>query len=237
MKTELRKAIPVIEKLEYNYLVDEDIYSLNTLMSLLYDRNFINFSKHSYYSKEYCFKNLKKYFWNLVDIDEIINSLSRNIGGDIDRYEYLISIKAQYRAFRSKKAIDRLEFLMIESFGVDFLLDESNIYYNREDKEIVKIGNIMKDVIFSNRELVSNLRRDIYKFSDIVLRKKIYAIDMLTHKQLTFNKESIFTEDITTKQTQKIYEKTVNYLYRSVVDIYAEYYYRGLIREVFERYQ
>lgn len=237
MKTELRKAIPVIEKLEYNYLVDEDIYSLNTLMSLLYDRNFINFSKHTYYSKEYCFKNLKKYFWNLVDIDEIINSLSRNIGGDIDRYEYLISIKAQYRAFRSKKAIDKLEFLMIEAFGVDFLLDETNLYYNREDKEIVKIGNIMKDVIFSNRELVSNLRRDLYKFSDIVLRKKIYAIDMLTHKQLTFNKESIFTEDITTKQTQKIYEKTVNYLYRSVVDTYAEYYYRGLIREVFERYQ
>lgn len=237
MKTELRKAIPVIEKLEYNYLVDEDIYSLNTLMSLLYDRNFINFSKHTYYSKEYCFKNLKKYFWNLVDIDEIINSLSRNIGGDIDRYEYLISIKAQYRAFRSKKAIDKLEFLMIEAFGVDFLLDETNLYYNREDKEIVKIGNIMKDVIFSNRELVANLRRDLYKFSDIVLRKKIYAIDMLTHKQLTFNKESIFTEDITTKQTQKIYEKTVNYLYRSVVDTYAEYYYRGLIREVFERYQ
>lgn len=237
MKTELRKAIPVIEKLEYNYLVDEDIYSLNTLMSLLYDRNFINFSKHSYYTKEYCFKNLKKYFWNLVDIDEIINSLSRNIGGDIDRYEYLISIKAQYRAFRSKKAIDKLEFLMIEAFGVDFLLDETNLYYNREDKEIVKIGNIMKDVIFSNRELVANLRRDLYKFSDIVLRKKIYAIDMLTHKQLTFNKESIFTEDITTKQTQKIYEKTINYLYRSVVDTYAEYYYRGLIREVFERYQ
>ena len=237
MKTKISESYPIIEKLEYNYLVDEDIYSLNTLMSLLYDRNFINFSKHSYYTKEYCFKKLKKYFWNLVDIDEIINSLSRNIGGDIDRYEYLISIKAQYRAFRSKKAIDRLEFLMIESFGVDFLLDESNIYYNRDDREIVKIGNIMKDIIFSNRELVANLRRDIYKFSDIVLRKKIYAIDMLTHKQLTFNKESIFTEDITTKQTQKIYEKTVNYLYRSVVDTYAEYYYRGLIREVFERYQ
>lgn len=237
MKAELRKSIPVIEKLEYNYLVDEDIYSLNTLMSLLYDRNFINFSKHSYYAKDYCFKNLKKYFWNLVDIDEIINSLSRNIGSDIDRYEYLISIKAQYRAFRSKKAIDKLEFLMIEAFGVDFLLDEANLYYNREDRETIKIGNIMKDVIFSNRQLIASLRRDLYNFSDLVLRKKIYAIDMLTHKQLTFNTESIFTEDITTKQTQKIYEKTINYLYRSMVDTYAEYYYRGLIREVFERYQ
>lgn len=237
MKAELRKTIPVIEKLEYNYLVDEDIYSLNTLMSLLYDRNFINFSKHSYYAKDYCFKNLKKYFWNLVDIDEIINSLSRNIGADIDRYEYLISIKAQYRAFRSKKAVDKLEFLMIETFGVDYLLDGSNFYYNLDDKRLSKIGNYMKDPIYSNRDLVAHLRRDLYNFAEICLKKKIYAIDMLTHKQLTFNKESIFTEDITTKQTKKIYEKTVNYLYRSIVDTYAEYYYRGLIREVFERYQ
>ncbi len=237
MKAELRKSIPVIEKLEYNYLVDKDIYSLNTLMSLLYDRNFINFSKHSYYTKDYCFKNLKKYFWNLVDIDEIINSLSRNIGSDIDRYEYLISIKAQFRAFKSKKAIDRLEFLMIEAFGVDFLLDSTNLFYNRDDKEILKIGNIMKEAIISDRELIACLRRDLYNFSDLVLKRKIYDIDILTHKQLTFNTQSIFTEDITSKQTQKIYEKTINYLYRSIVDTYAEYYYRGLIREVFERYQ
>ena len=237
MKAELRKTIPVIEKLEYNYLVDKDIYSLNTLMSLLYDRNFINFSKHSYYTKDYCFKNLRKYFWNLVDIDEIINSLSRNIGSDIDRYEYLISIKAQFRAFKSKKSIDRLEFLMIEAFGVDFLLDSTNLFYNRDDKEIVKIGNTMKEAIISDRELVACLRRDLYNFSDLVLKRKIYDIDILTHKQLTFNTQSIFTEDITSKQTQKIYEKTINYLYRSIVDTYAEYYYRGLIREVFERYQ
>lgn len=237
MKAELRKTIPVIEKLEYNYLVDKDIYSLNTLMSLLYDRNFINFSKHSYYTKDYCFKNLRKYFWNLVDIDEIINSLSRNIGSDIDRYEYLISIKAQFRAFKSKKSIDRLEFLMIEAFGVDFLLDSTNLFYNRDDKEILKIGNIMKEAIISDRELIACLRRDLYNFSDLVLKRKIYDIDILTHKQLTFNTQSIFTEDITSKQTQKIYEKTINYLYRSIVDTYAEYYYRGLIREVFERYQ
>ena len=237
MKTELRKSIPVIEKLEYNYLVDEDVYSLNTLMSLLYDQNFINFSKQTYYAKEYCFRNLKKYFWNLVDIDEIINSLSRNIGYDIDRYEYLISIKAQFRAKRSKKAVDRLELLMIENLGINFLLDESNVYYKKDDKRIYKLGSTMKDAIFSDRKLVSKLREDLFHFSDLCLRKKIYEIDMLTHKQLTFNTESIFTEDITIKQTQKIYEKTISYLSRSILDIYAEYYYRGLVREVFERYQ
>ena len=163
--------------------------------------------------------------------------MSRNIGSDIDRYEYLISIKAQFRAFKSKKAIDRLEFLMIEAFGVDFLLDSTNLFYNRDDKEILKIGNIMKEAIISDRELIACLRRDLYNFSDLVLKRKIYDIDILTHKQLTFNTQSIFTEDITSKQTQKIYEKTINYLYRSIVDTYAEYYYRGLIREVFERYQ
>lgn len=237
MKAELSKSFPIIEKLEYNYLVDKDVYSLNTLMSLLYDRCLANFSKHSYYAKDYCFRNLKKYFWNLVDIDEIINSLSRNIGKDIDRYEYLISIKAQYRAFNTKKDVDKLELLMIEALGVEYLIEGRNYFYNREDKIMVGIGDNLKSSIFDNKALLAKIKEDVYNFSDLVLKDKIYHLDLSTNKQLTFNRESIFTEDITIKQTQKIYEKTINYLSRSMVDIYAEYYYRGLIREVFERYQ
>ena len=229
MKAELSKSFPIIEKLEYNYLVDKDVYSLNTLMSLLYDRCLANFSKHSYYAK--------KYLWNLVDIDEIINSLSRNIGKDIDRYEYLISIKAQYRAFNSKKDVDRLELMMIETLGVEYLVEGRNYFYNREDKRMLEIGDDLKSSILDNKLLLAKLKEDVYNFSDIVLKEKIYGIDLSTNKQLTFNRESIFTEDITIKQTQKIYEKTISYLSRSMVDIYAEYYYRGLIREVFERYQ
>ena len=229
MKAELSKSFPIIEKLEYNYLVDKDVYSLNTLMSLLYDRCLANFSKHSYYAKEY--------LWNLVDIDEIINSLSRNIGKDIDRYEYLISIKAQYRAFNSKKDVDRLELMMIETLGVEYLVEGRNYFYNREDKRMLEIGDDLKSSILDNKLLLAKLKEDVYNFSDIVLKEKIYGIDLSTNKQLTFNRESIFTEDITIKQTQKIYEKTISYLSRSMVDIYAEYYYRGLIREVFERYQ
>lgn len=237
MKAMTGRKFPVIEKLEYNYLVNEDVYSLNTLMSLLYDKNFINFSKHSYYAKDYCFKNLKKYFWNLVDIDEIINSLSRLIADDVDRYEYLISVKAQYRAYRSKKEVDRLEFKMIDSLGVDYLLDMAPYFRNRDDKRFDDLGHEMKKKIYDDRNLVAKLKKDLYHFAEVLLKDKIYDIDILTHKQLTFNMESIFTEDITVKQTQKIYEKTINYLCRSVVDIYAEYYYRGLIKEVFERYQ
>ena len=237
MKAIISESYPIIEKLEYNYLVNEDIYSLNTLMSLLYDKNFMNFSKHSFYARDYCFKNLKKYFWNLVDIDEIINSLSRNIGNDIDRYEYLISIKAKFRAFKSKKEIDKLEFLLIQNFGVDYLMNASNYKYKKEDKKFLDIGQNLKKNIYNDRSLVAKLKEDLYNFSKTLLKAKIYDIDMSIHKQLTFNTESIFTENITTKQTQKIYEKTVNYLYRSMVDIYSEYYFRGLIDEVFERYQ
>ena len=237
MKAKISESYPIIEKLEYNYLVNEDIYSLNTLMSLLYDKNFMNFSKHSFYARDYCFKNLKKYFRNLVDIDEIINSLSRNIGNDIDRYEYLISIKAKFRAFKSKKEVDKLELLLIENFGIEYLMNGTIFQYTKEDKKYFWIGQNLKKRIYNDRSLVAKLKEDLYNFSEALLKAKIYEIDISTHKQLTFNTESIFTEDITTKQTQKIYEKTVNYLYRSMVDIYSEYYFIGLIDEVFERYQ
>ena len=103
MKAEASEQYPIIEKLEYNFLINEDIYSFNTLMSLLYDKNFVKFSKNDFYMKDYVIKNLKKFFYDLSNIDQIIDNLETLISNDLNRYEYLISIKAQYRAFRDKK--------------------------------------------------------------------------------------------------------------------------------------
>ena len=237
MKANLSDPYLIIEKLEYNYLVNNDIYSLNTLMSLLHDKNFINFSKKSYYIKEYCLKNLKKYFWNLRDIDQIIDYLESIMSDDINRYEYIISIKAQFRAFRDKRHIDRLEYAIIEKMGVNFLIESSNLSYNRDDPSIIDLSYEFKKEIYDNKNLVEKLKKDVKNYADLTLKSKIYNIDINTHKQLSFDTDYFFTEDITTRQAKKMYEKSINYLYKSVVDTYSEYYYRGLVREVFKRYQ
>ena len=148
MKANVNEQYPIIEKLEYNFLINEDIYSFNTLMSLLYDKNFVKFSKNDYYAKDYVMKNLKKYFWNLSDIDQIIDTLESSITADLNRYEYLISIKAQYRAFKDKKMIDELECDLISEFGVTYLMN--NIYgvYNRLDPKLIKLSLFYKDKIY-----------------------------------------------------------------------------------------
>ncbi|WP_105300450.1 hypothetical protein [Anaerococcus marasmi] len=237
MKADLSERYPIIEKLEYNFLINEDVYSLNTLMSLLHDKNFVYFSKNSFYVKDYVLKNLKKYFWNLRDIDQVIDSLDRLISQDIYRYEYIISIKAQYRAFRDKKAVDQLEYKLIDDLGVNYLIESTNFHYNRLDPVIIEISDNFKRKIYSNKGLVKELNKDIKVYSDMLIRDKIYNIDTTTHKQLSFDTDSIYTEDITSQQSKKMYEKTLTYLYKSIVDTYAEYYFRGLIREVFKRYQ
>ena len=175
MKAELNEQYPIIEKLEYNFLINEDIYSFNTLMSLLYDKNFVKFSKNDYYVKDYVIKNLKKYFRNLSDIDQIAMTLE------------------------------------------NLVTDDLNIY--------------------NDKNLVSKLKENMGIYCDLKIKLKIYTLDQTTHKQLRFDTSSIYTEDITITQTKKIYEKSQSYLYKSIVDIYAEYYFRGLLREVLERYQ
>lgn len=237
MKADLSERYPIIEKLEYNFLINEDVYSLNTLMSLLHDKNFVYFSKNNFYVKDYVLKNLKKYFWNLRDIDQVIDSLDRLISQDIYRYEYIISIKAQYRAFRDKKAVDQLEYKLIDDLGVNYLIESTNFHYNRLDPIIIEISDNFKRKIYNNKGLVKELNKDIKVYSDMLIRDKIYNIDTTTHKQLSFDTDSIYTEDITSQQSKKMYEKTLTYLYKSIVDTYAEYYFRGLIREVFKRYQ
>ena len=238
MKAQLNEQYPIIEKLEYNFLINEDIYSLNTLMSLLYDKNFVKFSKNDYYVKDYVMKNIRKYFWDLSNIDQIISYLEAAITSDINRYEYLISIKAKYRAFRDKDMVDKLEFELIENFGVSYMMDNLNYQMGIKDSKIIEIGETFKDKIYTDKQLVTNLKRNMGKFCDAKIRANVLRLDQSTHKQLRFDTSSfIYTEDITLNQTKKIYDKTVSYLHRSIVDVYAEYYYRGLIREVLERYQ
>ena len=238
MKAQFSEQYPIIEKLEYNFLINEDVYSLNTLMSLLYDKNFVKFSKNDYYVKDYLMKNLKKYFWDLSNIDQIIDYLEASITSDINRYEYLISIKAQYRAFRDKKMVDKLEYELIECFGVSYMMRNFSYYSSKTDPKVREIGEKFMDNIYADKSLVSNLKANMGKFCDLKIRSSILNIDQSTHKQLRFDTSNfIYTEDITLNQTRKIYDKSLSYLYKSIVDVYAEYYFRGLIREVLERYQ
>ncbi|MCI7238326.1 MAG: hypothetical protein SOU08_04100 [Anaerococcus sp.] len=237
MKAKVSEEYPIIEKLEYKFLVDGDIYALNTLMSLLQDKKFLYYSKSSFYIKDYVFKNLRKYFWNLRDIDQVIDSLDNLIGPYINRYEYIISIKAQYKAFRDKKAIDKLEYILVKEFGIGFLVESMNLSYNRNDPRIEAISHEIKKNVYDDKDFVSKLTRDVKAFSDLCIKDKIYNIDTSTDKQLSFDQYSYYTEDITSDQSKKMYDKTLTYLYKAVVDTSAEYYFRGLIRDVFRRYQ
>jgi hypothetical protein len=237
MKAELNEQYPIIEKLEYNFLINEDIYSFNTLMSLLYDKNFVKFSKNNYYVKDYVIKNLKKYFRNLSDIDQIAMTLENLVTDDLNRYEFWISVKAQYRAFKDKKMIDDLECDIINDLGVNFLMDNFYPSINKNDPKLVELADKYKVNIYNDKNLVSKLKENMGIYCDLKIKSKIYTLDQTTHKQLRFDTSSIYTEDITITQTKKIYEKSQSYLYKSIVDIYAEYYFRGLLREVLERYQ
>ncbi|MFO3718183.1 hypothetical protein AB9Q04_07580 [Anaerococcus sp. ENR1011] len=237
MKAEVNEQYPIIEKLEYNFLINEDIYSFNTLMSLLYDKNFVKFSKNDYYVKEYVMRNLKKYFWNLSDIDQIILTLENLITDDLNRYEFWISVKAQYRAFKDKKMIDDLECDIINELGVRFLMENMYPTINKNDPKLIDLGDKYKENIYNDKNLVSKLKENMGVYCDLKVKSKVYTLDQTTHKQLRFDTSSIYTDDITISQTKKIYEKSQSYLYKSIVDIYAEYYFRGLLREVLERYQ
>ena len=134
--------------------------------------------------------------------------------------------------------VDNLEYELIECFGVSYMMRNFSYYSSKNDPKVREIGEKFKDNIYTDKRLVSNLKANMGKFCDLKIRSSILNIDQSTHKQLRFDTSNfIYTEDITLNQTRKIYDKSLSYLYKSIVDVYAEYYFRGLIREVLERYQ
>ncbi len=226
---------PIIEKLEYDYLINEDISSLNTLMSLYDNKNFRNYKKNKFFIKPYILKNLKKNFWYLSDIDQIIISLDKSIGKDLDRFEFLLTLKSEYKAFKDKELIDDLEYLAINYYGVSFLFEENQIFtednsYVRNEKE-----NYLKK-IYNNKELVSKIRKSVKDYSDTYLKLKVLNLDVNTNKQLAFDMDMIYTEDITINQAKEINDKLVSLFYNIAIDVYANYYWKGLCIEVINRY-
>lgn len=226
---------PIIEKLEYDYLINDDISSLNTLMSLYDNKNFRNFNKNKYFIKSYIFKNLKKNFWYLADIDQIIRSLDGSIGRDLDKFEFLLSIKSENKSFKDKKSIDDLEFCAINYYGDSFLFEENQIF-TEDNKYVYDTKNSYVRKIYEDKKLISSIRKDVKKYSDTYLKYKILNLDVNTNKQLAFNMDMFYTEDITINQAMEINDKIVSLFYNIAVDVYADYYWKGLCIEVINRY-
>ena len=233
--TSSAKKKPLIEKLEYDYLINEDISSLNTLMSLYDNKNFRNYKKNKFFIKPYILKNIKKNFWYLSDIDQIIISLDKLIGKDLDRFEFLLSLKSEYKAFKDKELIDDLEYLAINYYGVSFLFEENEIF----TEDSIYVNKSKEDYfrkIYNDKFLVSKIRNSVKEYSDTYLKLKVLNLDVNTNKQLAFDMDMIYTEDITIKQAQEINDKLVSLLYKIAIDVYAEYYWKGLCIEVVNRY-
>ncbi|MGO3019124.1 MAG: hypothetical protein ACTIH2_08250 [Anaerococcus sp.] len=235
MTSSARDTLPIIEKLEYNYLINDDKASLNTLISLFDDKDFKVDPHKRVYIRPYILKNLRKFFWNLANIDQIIESIDNTIGSELDRYEYLISIKAQFKAFNDKKHIDDLECKAIEYYGASFLF-ENNKLFNENTQNSLYIKSQYLNYIYNDRDLISKINKSCKEYSDKYLRDKILNLDVNTNKQLAFNIDYIYTDDITLEQSNKINNKIINYLSNSVLEIFAENYWIGLVNEVIKRY-
>lgn len=235
MTSSARDTLPIIEKLEYNYLVKDDISSLNTLISLFDDKKFKVDIKKKTYIRPYILKNLRKYFWNLANIDRIIECIDDTIGKELDRYEYLMGFKAQYIAINNKKYIDDLECKAIEYYGASFLFENNDIFFE-DSSNAEYIRQLYKEKILDNKELVAKIIKDCKDYSDKYLKNKILNLDVNTNKQLAFNIDYIYTDDITLEQSNKINNKIISYLSTSAQHVFAENFWLGLVNEVIKRY-
>lgn len=235
MTSSARAKMPIVEKLEYDYLINDDVTSLNTLISLLDESNIKFRYEKTYKIKDYILKNLQKYFYNIVNIDQVIECVDKSIGKDLDKFEYLLAIKAEHKACFDKRNIDELECTAIEYYGASFLFENNCIF---EDDSIysLEIKESFKEKIKKNRKLVAKLNSEITDYSYRYLKHKILNLDVNTNKQLAFNFDNIYTDDISLEQSNKINKKIVNYLYNSSLEIYADYYWKGLAKEVINRY-
>ncbi|EEB36467.1 hypothetical protein ANHYDRO_00767 [Anaerococcus hydrogenalis DSM 7454] len=134
-----------------------------------------------------------------------------------------------------KKLIDDLEFCAINYYGDSFLFEENQIF-TEDNKYVSDTKNKYVRKIYENKKLIASIRKDVKKYSDTYLKYKVLNLDVNTNKQLAFDMDMIYTEDITINQAMEINDKLVSLFYNIAIDVYANYYWKGLCIEVINRY-
>lgn len=235
MTSNLEKE-PIYEKLEYDYLINDDDRSLDILMSLLDEYDISQKDIGNFKVKTYVLRNLKRYFHFLTDIDSIIEKLNETIGSCIDRFEVIVFIKARGAAIKDKKMIDELENRAISYYGPEYLLDGNDFLSDKFSPFYKEALKMVEDLVREDKNFLSNLYKEISQYCKATILDKILNLDRDADKQLQFDFSSIYTSDITLDESKKIYYKTLNYMYTAMVDAYCDYYVLSLGKEVLKRY-
>lgn len=230
------------ENLEYRFLYDNDIDSINLLLSMIdLDHPSCNLQP-KYVLMNKISTSIKKTLSYRKDRHYIAKALKKLINDDIHRLELAIVIKAYNLSRNDSIWVDKLERLALENYSPQELKHMAILYHDCKKGKAMAVKSGLFNWMKNETDDYIKLRRYCNVYSQKLLKKKIYMVNDNLDSQivLDFNHLSkLKCEEgvLTIKELNHIYRKLRQYLSSNASKIYKEYVWRGINDQVLERYR
>lgn len=234
----------IYEKLEYNFLYNNDINSIHILLNL-YD---IEDNIKNIHPKYISLPKLKRHFSRVlkdkVGKDLINLNLGQLIHEDVNRLELYIYIEGYKKGYSRKYWVDKLEKETINSRCINDLCNRKYLYhFDFTEDRIRKTRECIDADIDRSEEEYSTIGNLVRNYCNNLIKPKIRDLNSYLDKQMIINYMdngyNINEDDsfLNMEDLNYIYDEVEKIIFRECLKLYKESYWYGLNDRVLKRYR
>ncbi len=234
----------IYDGLIYKFLYKNDINCIHILLNL-YDleENITNICP-KYITINNLKKRMNSFLRTRKDNYFISLKLGQLIHEEINRLELFIYLEGYRHGYFNNCCANLLEKITLKNIPVEKLYNFKYLYHF--DTNIQDVIDFKKQI---NKEIQEKEKTDRYlydkiiKYSNFLLKSKIFNLNNFLDKQLTIdynsNKYKIKDDEeiLNLDELNNIYRETVKVVLKNCLDLYKESYWYGLNDRVLKRYR
>lgn len=234
----------VYDELIHKFLYKNDINSIHILLNLYDIEDNITNICPRYITISKLKKRINNFLKGRKDNHFISLNLSQLIHEEINRLELYIYLEGYKHGYYNNYWANLLEKITLKNICAEKLYELKYLYhFGINIPEIVDIKKQINKDIHKNEKSNKVLYAKVVKYSNTLLKRKVFNLNNFLDKQLTIDYDS---DEYRIKDDEKllnfdelnnIYKETVKVVLKNCLSLYKDAYWYGLNDRVLKRYR
>lgn len=238
------KVYDLYEGLKYNFLFNNDVNCIHSLLNLYDLENNINNILPRYISIKRLRKNIRKALKDRRGNDLIAYNLGELIHDDINRLELLIYLEGYKTGYLNKNHVNILENITLKYFSISELYNIKYLFHiDSSIREVDDFKSKIYEHLLKEKNTQSVLENTIEKYSKNILKPKILNLNKYLDNQLAIEYQSktpYFKDEetlLTLEELKIVYQEVYKIITRNTNKLYNDSYWNGLNDRLIMRYK
>ncbi len=239
-----RNMSSIYDGLIYKFLYKNDLNSIHILLNLYDLEDNITNICPKYITINKLKRRINNFLKERKDNHYISLNLSQIIHEEVNRLELFIYLEGYKHGYYNNYWVNILEKITLKEICVDKLYDMKYLHhFGSNIKDVIEFRKQINKEIQKKEKTNKTLYNKIVKYTNSILKVKVFNLNKFLDKQLTIDYDSKKyeikddEEYLNFEELNNIYKETVKVVLMNCLKLYNEAYWYGLNDRVLKRYR